>query len=80
MNKINEGMTKKEVIAILGTPASTASPGHGVQILRYNLDNPSAGWEEHYVKLMDGKVDSYGKIGDFGSTKDPTLNLNLKSK
>ena len=79
MNKISEGMTKRDVVAILGNPESTASPGHGVQILRYNLAIPG-NWQEHYVKLIDGKVDSYGKIGDFASTKDPTLNLNIKGK
>ena len=80
MNQVSDGMTKKEVIAILGNPVSTASPGHGVEILRYNLDHAFVGWEEYYVKLVDGKVDSYGKMGDFDSTKDPTLNLNIKNR
>jgi hypothetical protein len=80
MNQVSDGMTKKEVISILGNPVSTASPGHGVEILRYSLDHAFVGWEEYYVKLVDGKVDSYGKMGDFDSTKDPTLNLNIKNR
>ena len=80
MNQVSDGMTKKDVISILGNPVSTASPGYGVEILRYRLDHAFVGWEEYYVKLVDGKVDSYGKMGDFDSTKDPTLNLNIKNR
>jgi hypothetical protein len=36
--------------------------------------------EDHFVKLQEGKVVSYGKVGDFDSTKDPTLNVNIKTK
>ena len=32
-------MTKEEVIPIMGEPVSTASPGGGVEILRYTLYN-----------------------------------------
>jgi hypothetical protein len=85
-------MTKKEVIAAIGDPASTAAPGNGVEILRYDLSStfknlalaryggipPES--QDYFVKLIDGKVDSYGKVGDFNSTKDPTLNVNIQNR
>jgi len=29
---------------------------------------------------VEGKVESFGSMGDFDSTKDPTLNINIKSR
>jgi SmpA/OmlA family protein len=85
MNQLSVGMTKQEVVKIMGQPASTASPGHGIELLRYHLsetgDQAYYGFtQEYFVKLVGGKVDSYGKLGDFDSTKDPTLNVNVKNK
>lgn len=97
LNRLSIGMTKKEVVAVMGSPDSTAAPGNGVEILRYELTNTSAatdlfllgvshgatayrGAQEFYVRLIDGKVDSYGRVGDFDSTKDPTINVNIKNR
>lgn len=85
MNRLSIGMTKQEVVSAMGRPASTAAPGGGVEILRYWLV-PSAHInlyqtkEEYFVKLVNGKVERFGKVGDFDSTKDPTLNLNIHNK
>ena len=78
-------MTKSEVISVMGQPASTAAPGGGMELLRYRLsptdDHAFYGLtEEYFVKLINGRVDSYGKVGDFNSTKDPTLNLKIDNK
>ena len=81
----------------MGSPDSTAAPGNGVEVLRYELTNTSAamdlfllgvshgatayrGSQEFYVRLKEGKVDSYGRVGDFDSTKDPTINVNVNNK
>lgn len=85
MNHLNIGMTKQEVISVLGSPDSTAAPGNGVEFLRYTLDPWNGFWdpsatEAYFVRLVDGRVDSYGRVGDFDSTKDPTLNLNIKNR
>ena len=85
MNRLSVGMTKQEVISVMGSPASTAAPGNGVELLRYRLSPTSdhafyGSTEEYFVRLVNGKVDSYGKMGDFDSTKDPTLNLNIKNR
>jgi hypothetical protein len=82
MNRLSLGMSKQEVISVMGTPTSTASPGEGQEILRYNLsataDDAYYGiTDEYYVRLINGIVDSYGRMGDFDSAKDPTLNINI---
>ena len=33
--------------------------------------------EEYFMKFIDGKLDSYGKVGDFNSTKDPSVNMKV---
>jgi hypothetical protein len=83
-NRLSLGMTKQEVISVMGRPTSTASPGNGQEMLRYNLfatgDDAYYGiTDEYYVRLINGNVDSYGKMGDFDSIKDPSLNLNINN-
>ena len=68
MNRLSLGMTKQEVISVMGRPTSTASPGKGQEILRYNLsatnDDAYDGiTDEYYVRLINGIVDSYGDHG-----------------
>jgi len=79
-NRLSDGMTKQQVISVLGNPESTASPNPGVELLRYKLDNPSIGWEEYFVLLHNDAVIEYGKLGDFNSTKNPALDLNINQK
>lgn len=83
MNRLSVGMAKSEAIAVMGQPTSTAAHGGGIELLRYRLaSTDSEAWqamgEEYFVRIVDGKVDSYGKMGDFNSTKDPTINVNVK--
>lgn len=91
MNRLSIGMTKKEVVATLGEPTSTAAPGNGVEIFRYDLSSTistiylarhgiAAEPQDYFVRMIDGKVDSYGKVGDFNSTKDPTINVNVQNR
>ena len=79
MNEIGIGMTKEEVISVMGNPASTASPGGGVEVLRFYLEYEFI-VQEYFIRLENGKVASYGRMGDFDSTKDPTQNINLNVK
>jgi hypothetical protein len=85
MNGISVGMTKQEVIRAMGEPSSTAAPGGDYEVLRYRLTPDHAHairfiTEEYFVKLVDGKVTSFGKVGDFDSAKDPTLNINMQNR
>lgn len=78
MNRLNVGMTKEEVSSLLGQPYRTAASG-GVEFFVYELQRGGIR-DLYFVKLVNGKVESYGRMGDFDSTKDPTLNLNIKTR
>jgi hypothetical protein len=82
MNRLSVGMSKAQVYAVLGEPLSTGAQD-GTQVLRYRLASSSWGsssTEPYYVRLVDGKVESYGRLGDFDSVKDPTRRNNLANR
>jgi hypothetical protein len=85
LNKISVGMTKAQVIEELGEPASVAAQ-NGMEVLRYDLwkdfwqRSPGDYKSEFFVKLVGGKVQSYGRMGDFDSTKNPALDLNIRNR
>ena len=73
------GMTKSEVIAVMGKPVSVSAKGSS-EYLNYALsetdDDAFSGiTNEYYVRLIDGIVDSYGRTGDFDSTQPPTVRI-----
>jgi hypothetical protein len=73
MNRLSLGMTKQEVVSVMGRPDSTSAPGDGVELLHYKL-SPQGGpfinliTEEYAVKMVNGKVVGYGKLGELDST------------
>jgi hypothetical protein len=76
LNEVSVGMTKSEVLAKLGSPNSTRA-NEGVEYLVYKLRDrveldpikaQSIG-EDYFVQLKDGRVVSYGKVGDFGTAR-----------
>ena len=86
MNSVSIGMTKQEVISVLGPPTSTSAK-EGVEYLDYRFyetdDHAFYGiTSPYFVRIINGKVDSYGHLGDFDSTKAPetksTIDLNIK--
>ena len=82
LSQIEIGMSKADVIKILGKPQDYKAQG-GRSYLIYHAQgtNPtiSTVWSR-YIRPVDGKVESFGAVGDFDSTKDPTLNLNIKNR
>src|SRR5687768_34818 len=78
LNAVSVGMTKAEVIQALGQPDSVSATG-GTEYMVYRLGQgvevqydrfvPTRG--NYYVRLLNGRVDSYGQVGDFDSTKIP---------
>lgn len=73
------GMAKNEVFRVMGNPISVSAQA-GSEYLNYALsetpDDAFRGWtKRYYVRLVDGKVESYGRTGDFDSTKTPTVRL-----
>jgi|688.fasta_scaffold1401632_1 hypothetical protein len=85
LNRISVGMTKAQVIEELGEPASVAAY-NGVETMRYDFwkdfwqRSPGDYKSEYYVRIVAGKVQSYGRMGDFDSTKDPTHNINIHNR
>ena len=93
LNRISVGMTKVEVIKILGDPDSTAA-NEGCEYMIYTLREgvskpgttpiPIAIDGSYFVRIVGGKVNAYGRRGDFDSTQPSeskqTIDLNVKQK
>lgn len=82
INNINIGMTKEQVIAVMGSPISTSAM-EGQEYLTYSLIESFGVERQYFVRLIDGKVEAYGRMGDFNSTKVPehktTIDMNIKN-
>jgi len=81
---VHIGMQKQEVIAVMGNPVSISAQGRS-EYLKYSLseteDDVLYGiTRPYYVRLIDGRVESYGRTGDFDSTKTPTVRLEHDQK
>ncbi|RYY76062.1 MAG: SHOCT domain-containing protein [Gammaproteobacteria bacterium] len=81
LSSLKIGMTQEEVYKAIGKPAKVSSQG-AISYLSYGWDDPWDGRigaaEEYYVRLLNGKLESFGEKGDFDSTKNPTLDVNTK--
>ena len=66
LNRVQIGMTKPEVIAVMGEP-NYSSVREDIEILNYKLLSNSIFTEDYIVRLKQGKVDLFGKRGDFGT-------------
>ena len=83
VNNVQLGMTKQEVIATIGNPVSTSAQGN-TEYLNYRFsetdDQAFYGLTTAYfIRLVNGKVDAYGRQGDFDSTKIPTIRIESDS-
>lgn len=79
INRVSVGMTKNEVIDVMGKPVSTSAT-EGTEYLNYSLsetgDHAFYGiTTPYYIRLINGRVDAYGRMGDFDSTKTPTIKI-----
>lgn len=69
MNQVSIGMSKDDVMKVMGAPASLSADGD-VELLNYALYETDQDAHNHhstpyYVKIKDGKVAGYGRQGDF---------------
>ena len=89
LNELSVGINKTDAIKVMGNPDRTSAKGN-VEYLIYRLayeKDFSESWffgifakaykDDYFIKIVEGKVDSYGRLGDFDSTKDPTFKLEL---
>ncbi len=82
LNNVSVGMAKSEVISTVGVP-SRVSAKEGVEYLIYRLIDdidytvssltlgvapPEITKSDYFIKITGGKVTSFGKIGDFGTS------------
>jgi len=79
INSVELGMTKSEVIAVMGDPVSISATGQ-TEYLNYALsetgDDAYYGiTTPYYVRLVNGRVDAYGRTGDFDSTQPTTIRV-----
>jgi hypothetical protein len=74
LSEVSLGMTKTEVIAVLGQPKSVSARRGGTEILRYQLSGRDAPLltpnrkefaDGYTVQLIDGKVVAYGRDDEF---------------
>ena len=76
-------MTKQEVIEALGKPDSVSSQGN-TEYLEYDwdvfMDGKVGSADRFYVRLVNGSVESHGRKGDFDSTKNPAIDININPK
>ena len=72
MNAVEIGMTRREVVLLMGPPDKVHSEGHR-EVLQYNLhqslDQPYAPDEPYWVFIEDGKVIQHGRDRDFKSSQ-----------
>lgn len=69
ISNVQVGMTKEEVIEVMGRPASTSAIGADCEYLNYSLsetdDQAFYGFTvPYYIRLINGHVDSYGRAAD----------------
>lgn len=64
MNHVQLGMTEDQVIQAVGTPSSTSAMGDALY-LKYQLCSDWIFTDRYYVRLTNGKVDAFGRVGDF---------------
>lgn len=81
ISDVQLGMTRDDVIRVMGKPTSVSAQS-GAEYLNYALSEGPTGSDPlgiltkpYYVRLINGKVESYGRTGDFDSTKTPAVRL-----
>ena len=65
LNGLQLGMTRDEVIQMVGKPNHVSARGN-VEFLNYKLRSQSIFTDEFFVRITEGKVDLFGRRGDFG--------------
>lgn len=81
LNQISIGMTKEDVVKKLGPPKTTAA-ADGIEYMQYRWVKTVIAAdgnfpEVYYVAIKNGLVTSFGRKGDFDSTKVPTRRVEV---
>lgn len=77
LNGIHIGMSHGEVVALLGEPNSTSAQGN-IEYLTYYLSNDASSHDQPYsVRLVDQKVESFGRFTQLADIYNRPVNGNL---
>jgi hypothetical protein len=64
LNEVKLGMSEAEVIEAIGAPSTTSASGD-TAYLHYNLYSGGIFPDAYFVRLTEGRVDAFGRKGDF---------------
>lgn len=83
MIDLQMGMSRDQVVHTMGSPTSVSRINES-EYLNYSLcvtqcagPIPFRQFRPFYVRLINGKVESFGEKGDFDSTKTPTTRIEI---
>ena len=72
-------MTKDEVISVMDKPASISAKDDTQYLIYFFSETGEDAYNgkktRYFVRLVNGKADSFGRAGDFDSTKTPTVKI-----
>jgi len=63
-NQLQLGMSKAQVLEVMGEPSCTSAMGE-VVLLKYRLFDYGLLPENYFIKIIDGSVEAYGCAADF---------------
>jgi hypothetical protein len=66
MGQLSVGMTKSDALKIMDVSPTAFRANLNKEYLIYETH-----WGDYFIRFTDGKVNAFGKLGDFGSPKDP---------
>ena len=76
MNNVGVGMTKREVLDTMGKPNTSAAKDGAEYLIYYLYETDFAAFSslksDYFIRLVNGVVKSYGKVGYFDI---PTLHI-----
>lgn len=84
MNELEVGMSRSDVTRTMGLPASVSAKDNEGTYLTYRLFESELDWwkdydQQYFVRLVGGRVDAFGKKGDFNSTTPPPRRIEIDS-
>jgi len=90
LNSVSIGMTKPDVIKVMGQPTDTRGNSHAEFLIYHLASEPwiaraaayhqgvaGYGEDDYCIRLVDGKVDAYGRQGDFDFSKVPEVKVDV---